>query len=296
VAPTAPSKETPAARRGARPSWTLAVLLALPAAATVAGLPYYLAERAERVRSPLHAGLKSSGAVGLAFGIAGLALFLFMWLYPLRKRFAKAPLGRLSSWLDVHIACGIALPFVVAVHAGWRFTGLIGLGYLAMVLVAASGVVGRYLYVRIPRSRSGLELTLDEALAERHGLITRIAVATRQDPMVVQGALVIGEGTAGRRGLWGSLTGMVGDDLARWRTMRDLRRRWAGHVEPAVLAEALRLARRELALTQQLRMLEATRRVFGLWHVAHRPFAISALLAVLVHVAVALAVGAVRFG
>jgi hypothetical protein len=42
-----------------------------------------------------------------------------------------------------------------------------------------------------------------------------------------------------------------------------------------------------------VRMLEGTRKVFGYWHVAHRPFAITALLAVLVHVVVAVVVGGV---
>jgi hypothetical protein len=41
-------------------------------------------------------------------------------------------------------------------------------------------------------------------------------------------------------------------------------------------------------------MLDATRRVFGLWHVVHRPFAIMAFIAVAVHVVVAVLVGAVR--
>ena len=54
----------------------------------------------------------------------------------------------------------------------------------------------------------------------------------------------------------------------------------------------MRLARREMALTQQARLLEGTQRVFRLWHVAHRPVAIGALIAVLVHVGVVVAVGA----
>jgi hypothetical protein len=271
-------------------------MLAVPLAATAIGLPYYLADRGVRMRHPLHPWLKASGPVGLAFGIAGLALFLFMWLYPLRKRFATARLGRVSAWLDVHIVCGLALPVIVAVHAGWRFNGLIGLGYLSMVLVAASGIVGRYLYVHIPRSRSGVELTLDEAMAERRALVTEIAVSMRQDPMQVERALAPQARRPEPVGAWRAIGDMVAGDFARWHTLQRLQRQWRGRVERRSLVAALRLARRELALSHQLRMLDATRRVFGLWHVAHRPFAIMALLAVLVHVAVALAVGAVRIG
>jgi hypothetical protein len=289
----------PAARRGRggrANAWALGILLAVPLATTLIGFSYYVAARGARVRHALHPWLKASGPVGLAFGIAGLALFLFMWLYPLRKRFASARLGRVSSWLDIHIVCGLALPVIVAVHAGWRFHGLIGLGYLSMVLVAASGIVGRYLYVHIPRSRSGVELTLDEAMAERRALITDIAVSMRQDPMMVERALSPVSRTARSAGVWGSMREMIAGDFARWIAMRRLERQWRGRVERGSLDAALRLARRELALSQQLRMLDATRRVFGLWHVAHRPFAITALLAVLIHVAVALAVGAVRIG
>ena len=58
---------------------------------------------------------------------------------------------------------------------------------------------------------------------------------------------------------------------------------------------AVRLASREIALTQQTRMLDATHRLFGWWHVAHRPFAMTALLAVLIHVIVVVAVGGTWF-
>ena len=47
-----------------------------------------------------------------------------------------------------------------------------------------------------------------------------------------------------------------------------------------------------MALSQQIRMLDATHRLFGYWHTAHKPFAVTALLAVTAHVAVAVALGA----
>jgi hypothetical protein len=65
--------------------------------------------------------------------------------------------------------------------------------------------------------------------------------------------------------------------------------------DPRAVREAVRLASREIALTQQSRMLDATHRVFRYWHVAHRPFAITALVAVFVHVVVVVAVGATWF-
>jgi hypothetical protein len=90
---------------------------------------------------------------------------------------------------------------------------------------------------------------------------------------------------------------MIGDDLARMRRLRDLRRllaeRAAGglRLSRKTRRELVRLMRREIALGQQIRMLDGIHRVFRYWHAAHKPFAVTALGAVLLHVIVVVAVG-----
>jgi hypothetical protein len=291
--------QSKAARRG--PAWDrvlLLVLLILPVAATVLGLSYYLSPAAERVRSDLHPWLKPSGAVGQSFGIAGLLLFLFMWLYPLRKAFgARRGLGSVGTWMRFHTAVGLSLPVLIAVHAGWRFRGLIGLGYLAMLIVSLSGVVGRYLYTRIPRSRNGLELSREEIAGRRRSLVTDIAAALALDPASVELELTQAVRPAAGSGAWATVKRLVANDLVRWRSLRRLRARWSAprgrepRVDRAVLDRAVSLARDEIRLSQQLDVLDATQRVFRYWHVAHRPVSITALLAVMVHVAVAILMG-----
>jgi len=276
----------------------LAFLLAVPLAATVWGLSYYSAPDAVRVRSPLAPVLRPSGSLGQSFGVAGLAMFLFMWLYPARKHFrALGFLGSVGTWMRVHIAIGIALPLLLAVHASWHFRGLIGLGYAAMLVVCASGFVGRYLYVRIPRARSGAEYSRDEITGQRRALITEIAVALALDPREIEETLDAAVAPGGAGGTGGLVRRLLTDDFARWRAVRELRRRWGGAgragetLERAALDRALRLARREIALAQRIRLLDGTHRLLGYWHVAHRPVALTALIAVLIHVAVAVATG-----
>ncbi len=278
----------------------LACLLALPLAITLRYLPYYALGVSGRARHTLHSLLGPSGPIGISFGIAGAALFLFMWFYPLRKRWtALRRLGNPGIWLQVHILAGLALPLAVAVHSGWRFAGIIGLGYVAMTLVVLSGVVGRYLYSHIPRRQDGVELSREAVANERRALLTRIAAATGLDPTEVGRTLHPGPERGASRGIAGTLARLVIGDLARRRAIRDLTRLWSrprpGHPapDPRALAEAVRLARREVALGQQVRMLEATHRVFAWWHVAHLPVAITAFLAILVHVGVAVLVGGV---
>jgi len=266
----------------------------------VAGWPsYYALPMAARVRSPLHPWLKSSGYIGQSAGLLALAVFVFLWLYPLRKKFRSlAFTGSIARWLDVHVLAALALPLLVAIHAAWRFEGLIGLGFWSMMVVWVSGIAGRYIYAKIPRGRAGVELTLEEIATRRRELLEEIAQASGLDVNLVETTLAAGQSPGTHRGALGTLWRMVADDLARRRAAGKLRRLWEARSprrrkhDRQMLRAMLRLARREMALAQQARMLDATHAVFRYWHVLHRPVAVAALLAVLIHVAVVVALGA----
>ena len=297
VAKAAPAR---IARRSYGNEIAIFISLLLPSAITLLGWSYYSSSPALRLRHPLRPLLEPSGTVGLSLGVLGLVLFLFMWLYPFRKAVKwLAWTGPLGAWMRVHVVAGLALPGLVAVHAGWRFNGMIGMGYLSMIVVSLSGIVGKYLYVHIPHSRNGLEMTMEAVGGERRALITEIAAASGMVPAEIERRLAVNprpyEGLDPARTLWR----MFQDDLARARMLRELQRELAkpklgrAALDRDHLKLTMRLARRELALTQQVRMLDATRRVFGFWHVAHRPFAVTALIAILVHVVVAVMVGGI---
>jgi len=303
-AATAP-RRAPRAVRKTRPQlaaqrWPVAIILTTLALVNLAGAPYYRLSLGERVRSPLHPWLRPSGVIGQSAGLLALLIFIFLWLYPFRKKYKwLAFTGSVGRWLDIHILAAIGLPLLLAVHASWRFDGVVGLGYFAMLIVCASGVVGRYLYVRIPRSRSGVASSREEVAVERRTLITEIAAATGLDPFVVERTLSV-SGASGSTSILGTLQHLVSDDITRWRLTRALRRRLqeargGTALDKETLDRVVGLASREVSLAQQLRMLDATQRVFGYWHVAHRPFAVTALVAVIIHVAVVVAVGATWF-
>ena len=291
--PAAPALRAP--RRG---RVVLVLLLTALAAVCVVGARYYLEPMAARVRNPLHPWLKSSGYIGQSAGLLALALFLFLWLYPLRKKFRwLAFTGAIARWLDAHVLAALGLPLLVAVHAAWRFGGVIGLGFWSMMIVWLSGLVGRYLYARIPRSRAGVELTREEIATRRATLLVQISQHSGLDHATIDTALQPAVASARRIGIWGTLTRMIADDLARWAAERRLRKAWQargrrGRMDKTAVRLVLRLVRQEVKLAQQVRMLDATHAVFRYWHVFHRPLAIAALLAVVIHVAVVVALGA----
>lgn len=298
VAPAA--RSAPGTRRVADDRVPLVLLLGGPLAITAWGWSYYAVPLAGRLRHPLHALLRPTGPVGLAAGVLGLALFLFLWAYAVRKS-AKwlAWTGAVGSWMRVHVVAGLVVPVIVGVHAGWRFEGLIGLGYISMIVVSLSGLVGRYLYTHIPRRMNGLEMTRDEVAGERRSMLTRIGVVTGLEPVAVERMLAVDTRPYAGLDPIRTIARMLQDDWQRARLVRRLRREWSvprpggRRLDPKTLRETLKLARQEMALAQQVRMLEAARTLFGWWHVAHRPFAITALLAVMLHVIVAVVVGAV---
>jgi hypothetical protein len=268
------------------------------------GLPYFLLSSAERVRSPLHPWFRPSGIVGQTAGIVAFALFLFLWLYPLRKKFRRlAFTGSVASWLNVHVIAGLSIPLLAALHAAWHFSGLIGLGYGAMMVAWLSGIVGRYIYARIPRSKTGVELTRDEVEVQRQAVLQQIVDATGIDRELLEHILLAGTSPTVSSDVnpLKAVGVMLANDLRRWRALRQLRWDWHGSSsterasEHEMLSTMRRLMRREIALTQQARMLDATHRLFRFWHVAHKPMAVSALVAVVLHVGTAIALGVTWF-
>jgi hypothetical protein len=302
---TSPEPQLPSERRrevrrrpSSKPVWVATILLA---GFSIFAFPYYSLPIAQRVRSPWHPWLSPSGYIGQSAGLVALSIFLFLWLYPLRKKWRwLAFTGSMARWLDVHVAAALVLPLMAAVHASWRFDGIIGLGFWSMMVVCLSGVVGRYLYVRIPRSQSGLELGAEELAAERRALLTQLAGRTGLRAEDIERLLGSEPAPCEGLGVGGTLARMVRDDLTRWRAARALRRMCEAlpsgrRPSRRTIRAIVRLARREMSLTQQARMLEATHRVFRYWHIAHRPFAVTALVAVTVHVGVVVAMGATWF-
>ena len=234
---------------------------------------------------PLHAWLKPSGWLGQGAGVLALAIFLFLWLYPLRKKFRwLAFTGSIAKWLDVHSLAALGLPLLVAMHAAWRFGGVIGLGFWSMMVVWASGIVGRYLYCAHPpepgRRRAHDRGDRGAAAGAARG-DRRSAPASRSPPSRRRSRRSLAHERAR------PLADVPPDDRGRpeapaQAATSTAARDPAAPAAPAprrhgALREVVRLANREMALVQQARMLGATHNILRFWHVAHRPLAITAL-------------------
>src|SRR5579872_4313253 len=142
----------------------------------VYGFDYYKLSSIDRPFSPKHHLLRPSGPIGLYLGFLGVALFVGIFLYPLRKHWAwLGTKGSTRHWLDIHVLMGLTAPFIIAFHSTLKFKGIAGMAFWIMFAVSASGVVGRYLYAQIPRKVTTAELSMKELQVLRENLSQQLA-------------------------------------------------------------------------------------------------------------------------
>jgi hypothetical protein len=256
-----------------------------------AGALYYLTPVEERARHPLYWTFKPGGSLGLRFGMAGLAMMTVMHLYSARKRLRLLrKLGALRKWLDLHILMGILGPLFVVLHSSFKVGGLVSISFWSMVAVALSGVFGRYLYLQIPRTRAGEELTLAEVEKSDRELARRLREEFGADDAFLE-RLDRAAAPPSSAGLGRLLLSLLADDLGlRRRRLMAVARSLPG-LPPAVARDLAAVLRQKALLQRRIRLWNALHRLFHYWHVVHRPFAVVMYLFVLVHIAVATMTG-----
>jgi hypothetical protein len=287
----------------------LRIAYLLAAASTIVllvyGFGYYWSSPPERALSPKHAYLKPSGTIGLHLGMFGVLLFLFIYLYPLRKKWAW--LGRQGSsrhWLDFHVLLGLVAPVIVTFHSAFKFSGIAGVAYWIMVVVALSGVVGRYIYAQIPRSLNSAELSFREAQEQSARMASQLkstgilslrdleGLLRLPDIRRVQSISLIGI-------LWRMLLFDFAFPFRVWRLRQKMlwsQRKWwslvgFGRGENVVLERAISMAREQTLLTKKILFLSKSQRMLHLWHIIHRPFSYSFAVLASIHVVLMLMLG-----
>ena len=110
--------------------------------------------------------------LGYNLGLAGGLMMLVLLLYPLRKRFRFASkMGALPKWFRWHMLLGILGPLTIIFHSTYHvyipYIHPIGspnaaVAMFSMLLVAGSGIFGRFFYTKIHHGLYGRMSTLGE--------------------------------------------------------------------------------------------------------------------------------------
>lgn len=102
--------------------------------------------------------------IGYYLGLIGGILMLLLLVYPLKKRVKILQrMGSTKPWFVFHMLCGVVGPLAIIYHSTFRIGSQNALvAMVSMLLVAGSGIIGRFIYVRIHHGLSEHELRLDE--------------------------------------------------------------------------------------------------------------------------------------
>ena len=260
-----------------------AVLLAL----LWAGSSYYRTPIPQRAHHPGYWTWKPGGTTGSLVGVIGSTMMVVMLVYSLRKRVhAFRRFGALSRWLDFHIYLGTMGPLLVILHSSFKVHGLVALSFWSMIAVALSGVLGRYLYLQIPRTRAGEELTLAELAKQDQALSDNLVQQFRLDARLLEKLDALAAPSRGRRGLLGAFASAFLADLTLRYRLRGFARECRS-IPQALFGEFLALARRKAVIRRRIVFWDALHRLFHYWHVIHKPFAVVMYVFMVVHIVVA---------
>jgi hypothetical protein len=254
------------------------------------GLEYYRTPLVERAHHEGYWTWKAGGSVGHKLGVVGSSMMVLMLGYSLRKRVAALRrLGPLSRWLDVHIFLGVFGPLLVVLHSGFKVQGLVALSFWSMVVVASSGVLGRYLYLQIPRTRAGEVIALAEIEEQDRELSQRLRAGFGLDEAQLERIDVL-VAIPERSGLALGFARMLVGQLRLRAALVRFARGCRGVPKP-LYRDFQRVVQQKALVRRRILLWDRAHELFHYWHVMHKPFALVMYLFMVVHVAVAVMTG-----
>lgn len=257
------------------------------------GLHYYRISPGERVFQPDHAFLKPSGLIGHGVGIIG-SLFMIMGVtsYMARKRFRfLSRIGLLKHWLEVHIFLCTLGPILVLFHTSFKFGGLVAISFWSMVIVFLSGIIGRFIYIQIPRSIEGRELSLNEVKAMKNAIP---GISDNSFNLSEESYNILVDSVKTRVELYNknSFVRYIKrnrDDRRAIQTVKNILKE--NSLPEKEYKNLMSLIKDDIRLNRKIDRLEMMHNLFRYWHVAHLPFAMVMLIIMVIHVGVTILFG-----
>lgn len=176
-------------------SWTIgwgALAARVLAVLSVAGLSWwYYATHRQPSMAHDHGQVLVLGWIAIALSVMAATLSI-------RKRLAYQGVGRLSSWLGVHMYTGTVAAFAVLYHSGFQVGGQLTASLLAAFwLTAVSGILGLWLSNKLPPLLTAIEETpaiIEELRATRaeclRGLLELARAGSGEFRMLVEKRLL----------------------------------------------------------------------------------------------------------
>ena len=259
------------------------------------GFSYYNTPLEERFFHELNEQFKPSGILGHGFGIIGTIMMLLgVSLYMIRKRFRTfSRLGLLKYWLEFHIYLCTLGPILILFHTAFKFGGIVAISFWSMTAVFLSGILGRFIYLQIPRSIEGNVLSLSDLQKENNSLseqlINKYSIDESLQNKIEQ---LVDINTYRSIRIKNILIVMMKDFFSKRKLLRELKKELVRHgIDKHERKDILRLSSSKVLLARRIGLLSVMQKIFNYWHIVHLPFALIMIIFMVIHVAVTITFG-----
>jgi hypothetical protein len=257
------------------------------------GADYYKTNLQERFYHGQNELLKPSGNIGHGLGITGSFLMLFgVFSYMARKRIRLfSRVGILKHWLEFHIFLCTLGPILVLYHTSFKFGGLVAISFWSMVAVVVSGVIGRFIYLQIPRTIEGREMSLNDLNRLKSDIFHDIENKIKFNPEIVS---YLNEALQVKSPEFnGSFFSNIRPQLRYEKNLvAQIRLKLKSeNISRKEFKTVMRMVRGEIVMNRRIAWLSTMQDFLRYWHVAHLPFALVMLVIMIIHVIVAVIFG-----
>ncbi|PJA98245.1 MAG: hypothetical protein CO128_08350 [Ignavibacteriales bacterium CG_4_9_14_3_um_filter_30_11] len=261
----------------------------------VDGFKYYNLPIEQRFFSSQHTILKPSGFIGHGLGIFGTLMMIFgVAIYMIRKRTPKLlNFGYLKYWLEFHIFLCTLGPILVLYHTAFKFGGLVSVSFWSMVAVVLSGVVGRFIYLQIPRTIQGQEVNINELSEISDDLTYKLKKQYNVDDSIInQIENIFSSNKYSAKSAGYNFLIVIKEYFGLKVNLAKLKKQISSKgTKGKQLKEIIKIIKSKIILNRRIGMLRSMQKLFRYWHIIHLPFAITMLVIMLVHVAVTIILG-----
>ena len=263
------------------------ITVALTIYLAVAGYEYYATPETERFYLDSHDWFKPSGIFGQGLGIIGTLIMLIgVVMYILRKRYNfMGKFIRLKYLLEFHIFLCTLGPIMVLFHTAFKFGGIVSIAFWSMVAIVISGVIGRFIYIQIPHTIDGRQMSLDEVKKVKRDLAISLETNEKVDQALIRLINEFSERAAKHTSFWTRF-------LVKREALGTIKKKLKSNgIKSHERNSILSMVKEEINLASRIVRLQSMQKIFKYWHVAHLPFALIMLIVVVMHVGVAIAFG-----
>lgn len=257
------------------------------------GISYYNTGVEERPFHQDHDMLKPSGPMGHGLGIVGTLLILigvFSYIGRKKKKFLPR-VGALKYWLEFHIFLCSVGPLLILFHTAFKFGGIVSISFWSMVAVVLSGVIGRFIYIQIPRTIQGRELSLVEIKDMKDNMSLGLKTKYGLEDNIYETLL-----TATQRKFEFADDGFISRMIKRIQYNKEVKTGVQTILKQTTLTAkdkkgVMKLVSHEMTMNARINRLQTMQTLFKYWHVAHLPFALIMLVIMVIHVAITIVFG-----